>query len=78
MPRRAVEGYYKGRRRAPRGHFVVYVGSEMTRFVVPMAVLKNPIFQHLLDKAAEEYGFGSPDMILLPCDVSTFLSLFPS
>ncbi|GAB2224048.1 hypothetical protein Droror1_Dr00004794 [Drosera rotundifolia] len=64
-----------GTRRAPKGHFVVYVGSEMARFVVPTSYLKNPIFQQLLRNAAEEYGFDSQDKIVLPCDESTFLSL---
>ncbi|KAK8691852.1 hypothetical protein V6N13_075347 [Hibiscus sabdariffa] len=64
------------RSRAPKGHFVVYVGSEMTRFVIPTSFLKNPIFQQLLDKAAEEYGFNTQDSrLLLPCDESTFQSL---
>ncbi|CAA3026211.1 indole-3-acetic acid-induced ARG7-like [Olea europaea subsp. europaea] len=44
---------------APKGHFVVYVGKEMTRFVIPTLYLKNPLFQQLLDKAAEEFGFDN-------------------
>ncbi|KAG5575827.1 hypothetical protein H5410_055961 [Solanum commersonii] len=63
------------KRRAPKGHFVVYVGNEMTRFVVPTSYLKNPLFQHMLDKAAEEYGFHNRNRILLPCDESTFQQL---
>lgn len=59
-------------RRAPKGHFVVYVGEEMKRFVVPISYLKNPMLQHLLQKAAEEFGFDSHDSIVLPCDASTF------
>ncbi|KAI8028309.1 Auxin-responsive protein SAUR15 [Camellia lanceoleosa] len=44
--------------RAPKGHFVVYVGDGddgqevMRRFVVPTSYLKDPIFKQLLDKAA--------------------------
>uniref|UniRef100_A0A6N2MAK1 Auxin-responsive protein n=1 Tax=Salix viminalis TaxID=40686 RepID=A0A6N2MAK1_SALVM len=49
----------EGGGRAPKGHFVVYVGNEMKRFVVPTSYLKNPIFQKLLDKAAEEFGFDN-------------------
>ncbi|KAK9111880.1 hypothetical protein Scep_019399 [Stephania cephalantha] len=63
------------RRRAPKGHFAVYVGSEETRFVVPTSCLKNPVFQELLDKAAEEYGFDNHDRIVLPCEVSNFEKL---
>lgn len=60
---------------APKGHFVVYVGKEMTRFVIPTSYLKNPLFQQLLDKAAEEFGFDNRSRITLPCDEDTFRSL---
>ncbi|OAY58620.1 hypothetical protein MANES_02G193300v8 [Manihot esculenta] len=65
----------EGRRRAPKGHFVVYVGNEMKRFVIPTSFLSNPIFQQLLDKAAEEYGYDNQFGIVLPCNESTFNSL---
>ena len=60
------------RKRVPKGHFVVYVGKELTRFVVPLSFLKNSIFQQFLEKAADEYGFDNSDGIVLPCDESTF------
>ncbi|OMO61150.1 Auxin responsive SAUR protein [Corchorus olitorius] len=61
------------RSRAPKGHFVVYVGEEMRRFVVPLSYLRSPPFQQLLEKAAEEFGFQTQNnCIVLPCDVSTF------
>ncbi|KAJ6696837.1 hypothetical protein OIU85_003214 [Salix viminalis] len=63
------------RRRGQKGHFVVYVGDEMKRFVVPTTYLKNPIFQKLLDESAEEYGFDNKNGIVLPCDESAFRSL---
>ncbi|XP_058216743.1 auxin-induced protein 15A-like [Rhododendron vialii] len=64
----------KGGKRAPKGHFVVYAGEEMRRFVVPISYLKVPIFKQLLDEAAEEYGFQhSQGGIVLPnCHESTF------
>ncbi|KAL8110842.1 hypothetical protein AgCh_026548 [Apium graveolens] len=69
----------EGRKRAPKGHFVVYVGSEMTRFVVPIAYLKNALFQELLQKAAEDYGFDHQySSIVLPCDESSFRRLVSS
>ncbi|KAJ0106346.1 hypothetical protein Patl1_18175 [Pistacia atlantica] len=37
-------------RRAPKGHFIVYVGEELRRFIVPLSYLKNPTFSQLLDK----------------------------
>lgn len=65
----------QGRKIAPKGHFVVYVGSQMTRFVVPTYLLKNPLFQQLLDTAAEEYGFESRSKITIPCDEASFCTL---
>ncbi|GFP81291.1 auxin-induced protein 6b [Phtheirospermum japonicum] len=47
----------------------------MIRFVVPLHFLKNPLFQQLLDKAAEEHGFHDTNRITLPCDVAIFQSL---
>lgn len=63
----------EGTKRAPKGHFVVYVGKEQKRFVIPLSMLKNPTFQQLLEKAADEYGYGSQKSIVLPCDEFTFL-----
>ncbi|KAJ8760528.1 hypothetical protein K2173_015195 [Erythroxylum novogranatense] len=65
----------EGRKRAPKGHFVVYVGCQMKRFVIPTSYLKNPTFQQLLDKAAEEYGYDNHNGIVLPCDENTFRRL---
>lgn len=66
---------YNIKRRAPKGHFVVYVGKELKRFVVPLGFLKSFKFQQLLDRAAEEYGFESKEGIVLPCHESAFLTL---
>lgn len=65
----------EGTKRAPKGHFVVYVGEELKRFVIPLSFLKHPIFQQLLQKAADEYGFNSQRSIVLPCDQLTFLTV---
>ncbi|RAL49468.1 hypothetical protein DM860_012901 [Cuscuta australis] len=46
-----------GRQGAPKGHFVVYVGEEMWRCVLPTTYLRNPSMLRLLEDAAEEYGF---------------------
>uniref|UniRef100_A0A803M3A4 Uncharacterized protein n=1 Tax=Chenopodium quinoa TaxID=63459 RepID=A0A803M3A4_CHEQI len=69
MPKR-VEA--EGSLRAPKGHFVVYVGNKMTRYIVPTYFLRNAIFQQLLENSADEYGFGSQEKIVLPCDEYTF------
>ncbi|KAG8642361.1 hypothetical protein MANES_12G085501v8 [Manihot esculenta] len=63
----------EGIRRAPKGHFVVYVGDELSRHIVPLSYLKNSTFQQLMQKAADEYGFNSHTSIVLPCDESFFL-----
>lgn len=65
----------EGAKRAPKGHFVVYVGKELRRFVIPLSFLKNSTFQQLLQKAADEYGFDSQKNIVLPCDELTFLRI---
>lgn len=62
-------------KRPPKGHFVVYAGKEQKRFVIPLSFMKKPIFQQLLEKSAEEYGFDYSNGIVLPCDESTFHSL---
>ncbi|KAG9444128.1 hypothetical protein H6P81_015468 [Aristolochia fimbriata] len=65
----------KERRRTPKGHFAVYVGTELRRFVVPMAYLKIPLFQQLLEESAEEYKFDYQNGIVLLCDESSFRRL---
>lgn len=63
----------------PKGHFAVYVGEneeQKKRFVVPISYLKHPLFQSLLSKAEEEFGFdhnmrGLP----IPCAEDVFLNL---
>ncbi|TKY73749.1 Auxin-induced protein 15A [Spatholobus suberectus] len=59
-------------KKAPKGQFVVYVGEELRRFTLPLSYLKNPIFQQLLKKSAEEYGYSNSRGIVIPCDESTF------
>ncbi|KAI4326186.1 hypothetical protein MLD38_031524 [Melastoma candidum] len=66
------------RDRAPKGHFVVYVGNEDTRHVVPLFYLDCPRFRDLLDKAADEYGHNSNSRIVLPCDSGTFSRVMAS
>ncbi|RWW41247.1 hypothetical protein BHE74_00053278 [Ensete ventricosum] len=60
----------------PKGHFAVYVGDMEKRFVVPVSYLQHPLFQSLLHKAAEEYGFEHPGGVLrVPCNEDAFASL---
>ncbi|GAA0165791.1 hypothetical protein Leryth_006802 [Lithospermum erythrorhizon] len=60
----------------PKGHFVVYVGENRSRFIVPISLLANQDFQNLLQRAEEEFGFSYNDMgLTLPCDEQLFCSL---
>jgi len=62
----------------PKGHFAVYVGEEerKKRFVVPISYLKHPLFQDLLSKAAEEFGFDHQmGGLTIPCREEDFIHL---
>ena len=63
----------------PKGHFAVYVGEEeinKQRFVVPISILKQPVFQDLLSKAEQEFGFEyRMGNLVIPCAVDDFLTL---
>ncbi|KAK6240675.1 hypothetical protein SCA6_006064 [Theobroma cacao] len=50
-----------------KGYFVIYTIDER-RFVIPLAFLRNSIFQELLKMSEEEFGLPSDGPITLPCD----------
>ncbi|KAK6922613.1 Small auxin-up RNA [Dillenia turbinata] len=52
----------------PKGHFVVYVGENRSRYIVPISLLANPEFQSLLQQAEEEFGFKHDMGLIIPCD----------
>nr|ABK22919.1 unknown [Picea sitchensis] len=56
----------------PKGHFSVYVGSERSRFIVPTSYLNHPLFQSLLEKAKEVYGFHQHMGLTIPCEKEAF------
>ncbi|KAF0925127.1 hypothetical protein E2562_015410 [Oryza meyeriana var. granulata] len=56
----------------PKGYFAVYVGSEARRFVVPTSYLCQPAFRELMERAAEEFGFGQAGGLRLPCREDDF------
>lgn len=56
----------------PKGHFSVYVGSERSRFIVPTSYLNHPLFQSLLEKAKEVYGFQPQTGLTIPCEKEAF------
>lgn len=60
----------------PKGHFVVYVGENRSRYIVPISILTRPEFQTLLQQAEEEFGFVYDDFgLTIPCEEQVFLSL---
>ncbi|URD94385.1 auxin-induced protein, partial [Musa troglodytarum] len=62
----------------PKGHFVVYVGKNRSRFIVPISYLDHPQFQNLLRQAEEEFGFHHHMGLTIPCDETVFRSLTSS
>ncbi|KAI3989503.1 hypothetical protein MKX01_022778 [Papaver californicum] len=61
----------------PKGHCAVYVGdNEKQRFVVAVSYLNHPMFQDLLSRAEEEFGFDHPmGGLTIPCKEAAFLDL---
>ncbi|KAF6174968.1 hypothetical protein GIB67_026456 [Kingdonia uniflora] len=55
-----------------KGFFAVYVGLELTRYVIPLNFLKHPVFVTLLRRAEEEFGFRHTEAIRLPCEPVLF------
>ncbi|XP_023731937.1 auxin-responsive protein SAUR23 [Lactuca sativa] len=67
----------KNQRDVPKGHLAVYVGeTQKKRFVVPLSYLDQPLFQDLLRRSEEEYGFYHPmGGLTIPCHEETFVYL---
>ena len=64
----------------PKGFLAVYVGeTEKKRFMVPVSYLNKPVFQDLLSKAEEEFGFDHPmGGLTIPCRENKFIDVFSS
>lgn len=77
--RRCSPGRSRGSETVPKGHFPVYVGENLSRFVVPISYLARPEFQNLLRCAEEEFGFDHVNMgcVTIPCEEVVFRSLVP-
>ncbi|AAF00636.1 putative small auxin-up RNA [Arabidopsis thaliana] len=64
---------------APKGFLAVYVGESQRkkqRHLVPVSYLNQPLFQALLIKAEEEFGFNHPmGGLTIPCPEDTFLTV---
>ncbi|XBI40993.1 auxin-responsive protein SAUR71-like [Triticum dicoccoides] len=64
--------------RVPEGHVPVCVGEEggpIERFAVRAELLGQPAFKALLRRAAQEYGYGHPGALRIPCAVANFRRL---
>ncbi|PSS15543.1 Auxin-responsive protein [Actinidia chinensis var. chinensis] len=61
----------------PKGYLAVYVGeAQKKRFLIPISYLNQPLFQDLLHKAEEEFGFRHPmGGLAIPCKEDIFLNL---
>lgn len=59
----------------PKGHMVVYVGEQLTRYVIKISFLEHPLFQELLELAHKEYGFSGASGLCIPCDEDVFLGV---
>ncbi|XP_022747935.1 auxin-induced protein 15A-like [Durio zibethinus] len=64
----------------PKGHIAVYVGEgNRKRFVIPISYLNHHLFQDLLNRAEEEFGFNYPmGGLTIPCSEDYFISLTTS
>ncbi|KAL3844772.1 hypothetical protein ACJIZ3_002175 [Penstemon smallii] len=63
-----------------KGWLAVQVGLEeedggFQRFSIPISYLYHPLFQNLLDKAREIYGYHTNGPLRLPCSVEDFVHL---
>ncbi|WJZ83353.1 hypothetical protein VitviT2T_003043 [Vitis vinifera] len=72
-----ITGAISATANVPKGHFAVYVGeSQKKRFVIPISYLNHPLFQDLLHRAEEEFGFDHPmGGLTIPCSEDYFISL---
>ncbi|PWA46026.1 Auxin responsive SAUR protein [Artemisia annua] len=61
----------------PKGYFSIYVGeSRKKRFLVPLAYLRHPSFQALLNLSQDEFGYAHPmGGLTFPCKVKRRPSL---
>jgi SAUR family protein len=59
-------------RDVPEGCLAVYVGTERRRFVIATSYLTNGVFQVLLAKSAEEFGFRCDGGLRIACCPEVF------
>ncbi|MCO5604211.1 hypothetical protein L7F22_058374 [Adiantum nelumboides] len=59
----------------PKGCVGVYVGTEHTRFIVPILHLNHPLFASLFECMHEDDGFSQSGPLWIPCEVAEFVTL---
>ncbi|KAM3295049.1 hypothetical protein ACQJBY_037733 [Aegilops geniculata] len=59
------------REKVPRGHVPMVTGCR-ARVVVPARLLRDPRIAELLDMAAQQYGYGQPGVLRIPCDAGHY------
>ncbi|PWA90784.1 small auxin-up RNA [Artemisia annua] len=67
----------KHQQNVPKGYLAVYVGEvQRQRFVVPLSYLDQPLFQELLRRSEEDFGFDHPmGGLTIPCREEAFVHL---
>ncbi|GJR82718.1 SAUR-like auxin-responsive protein family protein [Tanacetum coccineum] len=67
----------KNQRDIPKGYLAVYVGEvQKKRFVVPLSYLDQPLFQDLLRRSEDEFGFNHPmGGLTIECREEAFVHL---
>ncbi|KAL4569719.1 hypothetical protein LXL04_025361 [Taraxacum kok-saghyz] len=72
-----IKMHNKHQPHVPKGYLAVYVGEiQKKRFVVPLSYLDQPLFQDLLRRSEEEYGFNHPmGGLTIPCQEEAFVDL---
>ncbi|KAG4209459.1 hypothetical protein ERO13_A03G200100v2 [Gossypium hirsutum] len=63
-------------KKVPKGYFAVYVGENQKRFVIPVSFLNQTLFQDLLGKSEEEFGYSHPTGgLTIPCNEGILLAV---
>ncbi|KAK4741686.1 hypothetical protein SAY87_025274 [Trapa incisa] len=78
---KVVERSIKRKMKVKKGYVSIQVGLEdegedgVRQFHIPISSLYHPLFQQLLDRARDIYGYHSSGPLRLPCSVDDFLEL---
>ena len=77
LQRTLSNGTHTSKMDVPKGYFAVYVGEQAKkRFVIPVSLLSQPLFQDLLHQTEEEFGYDHPmGGLTIPCIEHTVFDL---